>query len=215
MQVDSLYDYAHKYNVTLTDVHVEYFSSFLDFLEEWGSRMNLVGTSDRERILTELILDSIIPVPYLPGAGNMVDLGSGAGFPGLMIKIMKPDINIRLIESNRKKISFLKYVIRTLQLKNITTVNERIETVADFLKDEEINFITSRAMTDLNNLIKLSVPFLKPGGTLIGFLGGEWKSQLKRNESFITENQLMIDNSVIYKLPKKPKERAIVFLKKQ
>ena len=215
MQVDSLYDYAHNYNVALTDAHVEYFSAFLGFLEEWSSRMNLVGTSDRERILTELILDSIIPVPYLPGAGNMVDLGSGAGFPGLMIKIMKPDINIRLIESNRKKISFLKYVIRVLQLKNITTVNERVEKIADFLKDEEINFITSRAMTDLNNLIKLCVPFLTPGVSLIGFLGSKWKSQLKENETFITENRLVVDNSVIYKLPKKSDERAIVFLKKQ
>lgn len=214
MGEDLLFEYANKYGVTLTNSNVEKFSLFLDFLEEWNSKMNLVGTSDRDRIITELVLDSIIPVPYLPSAGNMVDIGSGAGFPGLMIKIMKPGIHVKLIESAGKKVSFLKYVIRALQLKNIIVAHERFETMADFLKDGEISLITSRAMTGLNNLIKSCVSFLHSGGTLICFLGSKWKKELKENESLLEESHLFIDNLMKYKLPEKSTERAVVFLKK-
>jgi len=215
MQIDSLYEYAKKYNVTLTDTHLEKFSSFLGFLTEWNSKMNLIGTSDRDRIIIELLLDSLIPVSYLPSTGNMADIGSGAGFPGLIIKILKPDIKIKLIESNGKKISFLKHIIRSLQLKNITTVNKPIETIVDSLKNEEFDLITSRAMTDLNSLIRLCSSMLMPDGMLIGFLGSQWENELKKNEDSIKENQLFIDNFITYNLPGKSTERSIVLLKKE
>lgn len=214
MKLDLLYEYGNRYGVTLTDSDIEKFSLFLEFLKEWNSKMNLVGTSDKNRIITELILDSIIPVPCLPDSGNMIDIGSGAGFPGLMIKMMKPGISMRLIEANGKKVSFLKYVIRALQLKNVTTVHDRFEAMADSLKEEKVKLITSRAMTDLHNLIELCAPFLNPAGMLICFLGKQWKKELQENEGFIKENNLSIDNSIKYKLPEKSTERAVVFLKK-
>ncbi|MFC1494889.1 16S rRNA (guanine(527)-N(7))-methyltransferase RsmG [Thermodesulfobacteriota bacterium] len=215
MQIDSLCEYADKYNVALTDVHIQKFSLFLGCLEEWNSKMNLVGTSDRDRIITELLLDSLIPAPFLPSAGSMVDIGSGAGFPGVIIKVLKPGISVRLIESSGKKVSFLKYVIRELQLKNVTAINKRVETIVGSLNNEEINLITSRAMTDLHSLIKLCGSILTPGGKLIGFLGSKWKKELEKNEKIIRESNLFIDNSLTYKLPEKSNERAVVFLKKE
>ena len=215
MQIDLLCEFADRYNVALTNVHLEKFSLFLGYLEEWNSKMNLVGTSVRDRIITELLLDSLIPVPFLPSTGNMVDIGSGAGFPGLIIKVLKPGIHVKLIESNRKKVSFLKYAIRDLQLKNINTINKRVEVFIDSLINEEINLITSRAMTDLHSLIKLCGPVLTPGGTLIGFLGSKWKKELDKNKRTIKAHGLFLKDSVKYKLPDKPAERAVVFFKKE
>ena len=213
--MDLLCDHAVKYGVFLTDSHIEKFSSFLKLLEEWNRKMNLTGTSDRARIITELMLDSIIPVPWLPSEGKLVDIGSGAGFPGLMIKILKPGIHIRLIESNRKKVSFLKHAIRVLQLRNATAVNARFEAVSASMKDDTADLITSRAMTDLCRLINLCISFLNPGGTLVCFLGSQWKRELKENENFIKESRLFVDHYMHYTLPEKSNERAVVFLKKE
>ena len=177
--------------------------------------MNLVGTSDRGRILTELLLDSLIPAPFLPPEGRMVVIGSGAGFPGLIIKILKPGLHVRLIESNGKKVSFLKYVIRDLGLKNISTINGRAETVLDSLNDEKINLITSRAMTDLQNLVILCGPILTPGCTLVGFLGSKWKKELDKIKKITLERNLFLKNSVKYQLPEKSTERLIAFLEKE
>lgn len=215
MQLDSLYDYAEEYNVTLTDDHLQKFSLFLDCLEEWDRKMNLVGTSDPDRIIIELLLDSLIPEPLLPSEDNMVDIGSGAGFPGIIIKILKPGLNVRLIESNGKKVSFLKYVIRSLGLKNITTINERVETVFDSLNDEEIKLITSRAMIDLQGLIKLCGTILTRGSVLVAFLGSKWKRELDKNKKLMQEQNFFLKNSVKYKLPEKSNERAVVFLTKR
>jgi 16S rRNA (guanine527-N7)-methyltransferase len=215
MQMDSLREYAYKYNVTLTDDHIQTFSLLLDCLEEWNSKMNLVGTSDRGRIITELLLDSLISVPLLPSEGRMVDIGSGAGFPGLIIKVLKPGIHVRLIESNGKKVSYLKYVIRNLGLTNITTINGRAETILDSLDHGGLNLITSRAMTDLSGLIKLCGSILTPGCTLVSFLGSRWKKELDKNKKLMRELGIFLKNSVKYKLPEKSNKRAIVFLKKE
>lgn len=215
MQIDLLSEYTDKYNVVLTDVHLQKFSLFLDCLEEWNSKMNLVGTSDRGRIITELLLDSLIPVPFLAPEGRMIDIGSGAGFPGLIIKVLKPSLHVRLIESSGKKISFLKYVIRELGLKNITAVNGRAGTVLESLNNEKIILITSRAMTDLKSLIKLCDTSLTPGCTLVGFLGSEWKNELDKNKEVMGEKSLFLKNSIKYKLPGKTTERAVVFLEKK
>ena len=215
MQIDLLCEYANKYNVTLTDVHLQKFSLFLGCLEEWNSKMNLVGMSDHGRIITELLLDSLIPVPFLPSEGRMIDIGSGAGFPGLIIKVLKPALHVRLIESNGKKVSFLKYVIRDLGLKNITAVNGRAGTIIESLNDEKINLITSRAMTDLQSLIILCDTILTPGCNLVGFLGSKWKNELDKNKKIMGEQSLFLKNSIKYKLPQKKTERAVAFLEKK
>jgi 16S rRNA (guanine527-N7)-methyltransferase len=174
-----------------------------------------VGISDRMRIIDELIIDSFIPVPHLPCEGNLVDIGSGAGFPAIIIKIAKPDLKIRLIEANGKKVSFLRYVIHMLKLKDIEPINKRIETLSDEIREWGCDIVTSRAMTSLNDVISLSYPFLKNGGVLVGFLGKNREKELANTRILMDQYNLQMYKTINYTLPGKDTERTIVVLQKR
>jgi 16S rRNA (guanine527-N7)-methyltransferase len=167
------------------------------------------------RIIDELILDSLIPVPYLPCEGNLVDIGSGAGFPAIIIKIAKPNLKIRLIESNGKKVSFLRYVIHVLKLKDVEPVNKRIETLSEEMRLWGCDIVTSRAMTGLVDVIRLSGPFLKKGGVLVGLLGKNREEELTNARILIDQYNLHMHKTINYTLPGKDTERTIVVLRKQ
>ena len=186
----------------------------MDLLIEWNSKINLVGTNDRHRIINELVLDSVVPIPYLPEKGNLVDLGSGAGFPAVIMKILKPGLDIKLVESNGKKVSFLKYAIHSLQLKGIIAINKRIEFLTDKIKEWGCDIVTSRAMANLENIIQLSDPFLSPGAIITGFLGKNGEVGLKNIQGLLVNYHLNIKNSITYNLPEKDAERTIVLLEK-
>jgi 16S rRNA (guanine527-N7)-methyltransferase len=166
------------------------------------------------RIIDELIIDSLIPVSCLPSEGNLVDIGSGAGFPAIIIKIAKPDLRIRLIEANGKKISFLRYVTHLLKLKDINPINKRIETLSEEIREWGCDIVTSRAMTGLNDVIRLSGPFLKKGGFLVGFLGKNREEELANARILIDQYNLHMHKTINYTLPGKDSERTIVVLQK-
>ncbi len=187
----------------------------MDQLIEWNSKINLVGISEKDRIFNELVLDSMVPVPYLPDKGRLIDLGSGAGFPAVIIKILKPDLDVILVESNGKKISFLKYAIHTLKLTAIRTINTRIETITEDIKALGCDIVTSRAMTSLENIIRISDPFLKSGGTIIGFLGRDGVKELKNIRELLFEHNLGLKDSITYRLPGKKAERTTVIIQKE
>lgn len=186
----------------------------MDILIEWNGKINLIGTSDRRRIIHELLLDSVIPVPYLPEKGNLVDLGSGAGFPALIIKILKPGLKVKLIESNGKKVSFLKYAIHSLQLKGITAINKRIEALTEDIKTWGCDVVTSRAMTSLEKVIRLSDLFLSPDGIIIGFLGKNGDQELDDIRDIFLSHNLALKRTITYHLPEKESERTTVLLQK-
>ena len=187
---------------------------FLEVLLEWNSKMNLVGVSGKTRIVNELILDSMIPVPCLPEKGNMVDFGSGAGFPAMILKILKPGLDMRLIESNGKKCNFLKHAIRSLKLKGISPVNDRIESVSDSLKAWGCEIVTSRAMASLEKVVDLSYPLIEPGGIIVGFLGKSGKEEIEKNQGFILKYNLKLVKSISYNLPGAESGRTTVILQK-
>jgi 16S rRNA (guanine527-N7)-methyltransferase len=143
-----------------------------------------------------------------------VDIGSGAGFPAIIIKIAKPDLKIRLIESNGKKVSFLRYVIHLLKLKEIEPINKRIEILSDEIREWGCDIVTSRAMAGLNDIIRLSDHFLKKGGFLVGFLGKNREEELANARFLMDQYNMNIHKPINYTLPGKDAERAIIILQK-
>ena len=209
-----LHNRAAQFGISLTEDHIESLCLFIDLLVEWNSKINLTGTSDRSRIINELLLDSLVPVPYLPEKGKLVDLGSGAGFPALIIKILKPGLEVKLLESNGKKVSFLKYAIHSLHLKGITAINKRIELVTEETKTWGCNIVTSRAMASLETIIRLSETFLSPGGLIVGFLGKDGDKELKNIQEIFLKYNMQLQDSITYQLPEKESERTTVLIKK-
>ncbi len=123
----SLHSKALDYGISLTEHQLSLFQIYLDELWDWNHRINLTGLSTRERIIIELFLDSLIPAPFLPENGRMFDVGSGAGLPGVPLKIFRPHLEVHLLEANSKRVSFLKQVIRLLSLRKIEVMKGRIE----------------------------------------------------------------------------------------
>ena len=177
--------------------------------------MNLTGISDRGRIVLELLLDSLIPVPLIPEKGMMLDAGSGAGFPGIPLKICRPHQKTVLVEANSKKVSFLKQVIRLLKLDHIQVLHGRIEGHGKDLIEGGYHLVTARAMAPLDKTIQWCSPFLSSGGMLICYLGGEAREKMERHRKMIEDCSLLIHQSISYSLPHRQVNRTLVIFKKK
>ena len=188
---------------------------FLDELEEWSKKFNLTGLASRQSIINELLIDSMMPTSFMPGNGNLLDIGSGAGFPAIPIKICKPSLQCQLMEPNSKKISFLKQIIRLAELEKIDVIKGRIEDEEGLLHPEGYDVITSRGLAPLPQFLTWGAPHLTPGGLIVAFLGSQSKEALKKSADVIRKNNLFLFKSISYSLSGKSSERNLLILKRR
>ena len=118
-------------NISLTNEQVKNFCTYYSLLTEWNQKINLTTIIEEDEVIEKHFLDSVVSIGLLPKNASVIDLGSGAGFPGIPLKILREDLNITLVDSVNKKINFLNEVIKNLNLKNITAVHTRIEDLAN------------------------------------------------------------------------------------
>lgn len=189
--------------------------TFVKELNSWNKRINLTGLPSTKRILDELVADSLMPLPYFPATGICLDVGSGAGFPAIPLKICRPTLKFFLVEPNSKKGSFLKHIIRTCRLQQIEIIRERIEKPSRPFSFTKVDVITSRAMAPLPKLITWCTPFLAPGGLMVAFLGKEADEILEKSKSLMEEKDLIIHDSRPYTLKERRSERHLLVLKKR
>jgi len=146
-------------------------------LLHWTRKINLTTITDPYEIGVKHFLDSIAPVPMIPRGVSILDIGSGGGFPGIPLKILIPSLTVTLIDASRKKVSFLKHVIRTLQLENIDAFHIRAEDLANSPPENSDPFnrpfdvIISRALAALDKFITLALPLLAKDGVIIALKG--------------------------------------------
>jgi 16S rRNA (guanine527-N7)-methyltransferase len=187
---------------------------FLDELELWNRKINLTGLSSRQKIVDELLTDSLLPTPFLPDEGNYLDVGSGAGFPAIPIKIFKPRLNCQLIEPNSKKVHFLKQVIRLARLNQIEVVEGRMEEGGGVFLTKGYDVITSRAFAPLPRFLTLCAPHLSLEGFIVAFLGGQGEAAIRESEAIIDRYRLFPFKRISYVLPGKPGKREVLILKR-
>ncbi len=209
-------------NVCFSEIEIDFSSGqeqllriFVKELLAWNKHTNLTGLSSTQAIMDELVADSLMPIPYLPDTGRCLDVGSGAGFPAIPLKICKPDITFFLMEPNLKKGSFLKQIIRLCGLKGIEIIRDRMETCLDPSPFTQYDMITSRAMAPLPKLIGWCIPYLAPGGLMIAFLGNQFEEILTESEPLLKEKGLLVHDSKPYSLRGKDLKRNLLILKKQ
>jgi 16S rRNA (guanine527-N7)-methyltransferase len=198
----------------LSEEHLRLFDLYLNELIEWNSRMNLTGVKERSRMMLELFLDSLVAVPNLYCSGRMLDVGSGAGFPAIVIKILLPELRLHLVESNSKKANFIKQVIRLLRLSDVEVINKRIEEVRIEFCHDGFDVITSRAMTNLKQLVNWCSDLLSQKGMLVYYSGSMADQKLKETEILLKDQHLSLDRVIPYYLPGMKTERNIVVLKR-
>ena len=143
---------------------ISQFKVYLDLLVKWNQKINLTSEKAPQKILERHIFDSLQYARALSFKDEIADIGSGAGFPGIPLKIIYPDLKIVLIEGQRKRFSFLESAILKLGLEGIRVINERAEKMLPSVFVEAVIF---RAVSDINNCLALAAPFLKIGGEVM------------------------------------------------
>jgi 16S rRNA (guanine527-N7)-methyltransferase len=211
---DSLRSWAQELDIEISEPQVDLLSIYLDELWDWNKKVNLTGLPSLEAVTGELVLDSLVAASLLPETGSLLDIGSGAGFPAIPLKIHKPLLDVHLFEANRKKTGFLKHVIRLMQLSGIDVLHGRIETDHFLLKKEGYDAITARAVSALPLTLKWSAPHLKEGGLILNYQGSEFEEALIESAQVMNEHKIRLDSALPYRLPGKNTTRSILIFRK-
>lgn len=191
--------------------------AFLGELTVWNAKMNLTARGATAEDLRKHVLDSLTLLPYLdpPGAA-VIDIGSGAGFPGIPVKIARPSLRMHLLEASRKKSSFLKHVIRLLHLPEVQVIHNRVE---DALQEEKyrqrFDAVISRAAFSLSQLVGLGASFLRSGGTVIAMKGFPIDDELAAAERLAAATAMMPAVCHHLVLPLTGTPRTIVIYRKK
>ncbi|MDA8125011.1 MAG: 16S rRNA (guanine(527)-N(7))-methyltransferase RsmG [Deltaproteobacteria bacterium] len=171
---------AAEIGLTLDPAALDLFSAYQRELLLWNQRINLVSDKSSREIVIRHFLDSLTVVPWIARPEGMaIDLGSGAGFPGIPLQIALPQLQMTLVESSRKKSSFLQHIVRTLGLSQITVIRERVEAlIGEKSCAGSFDTVVSRAAFKLPELIRTAAFFLKPGGLLIAMKGPDPQEEM-------------------------------------
>jgi 16S rRNA (guanine527-N7)-methyltransferase len=169
---DLLIEGAKTFGIHLDKKAIEAFDFYLRELLKWNQKMNLTAIRSERGIVLKHFLDSLSVHPYLPEYSPILDIGSGAGFPGIPLKITRPNLEMTLIDSVRKKVDFQRHIIRMLGLKGVEAVHGRVQDKGILQSlGGRFHVTLSRAFSDLRTLLILSFPFLKERGWAIAMKG--------------------------------------------
>jgi len=169
---DLLVEGAKTFGIDLDEKAIQAFETYLKELLKWNQKINLTAIRSEKGILLKHFLDSLSVHPYLPKHSSILDIGSGAGFPGIPLRIVQPTLEITLIDSTRKKVDFQRHIIRMLGLKKTEAIHGRVEDrgILQSLRGR-FDITLSRAFSNLRTFLFLSYPFLKQKGTVIAMKG--------------------------------------------
>jgi 16S rRNA (guanine527-N7)-methyltransferase len=163
---------ASEAGVRLEPIHLELMGRHAQALLEWNRTTNLTAITDPVEMAVKHFLDAIIPSPHIPSEGPLLDIGTGGGFPGIPLKILRPDQPMTLIDGARRKINFVKHVLRSLGLKKIEAIQTRAELMAGRPENQgRFQAVIGRAVSDLPAMVRLAHPFLSSQGKLFLFQG--------------------------------------------
>ncbi len=212
---DNLLPWAESSGIPLSCAQREKLRLFVKELWTWQGKMNLVGVTTKNRVISELLMDSLVPLPYLPETGRLLDLGSGGGFPAIPLKICLPAVHFQLLEPVNRKSVFLRHIIRLLELDRIGVLSERIEESGDRLTLCGYDTITARAVSSLHQTLEWCLPYLALGGELVTFQGCSWKKVLEESSGIMKKKGLVVSRTLPYRLPGKNAKRTILFFSKK
>jgi 16S rRNA (guanine527-N7)-methyltransferase len=153
------------------------FGVYLQELQTWNARVNLTGLKSPRDMVIKHFLDSLAVLPFLEDAASLADLGSGAGFPGLVLKLARPDLALTLVESRGKKAAFLEYLVALWQLPRVEIIQAHLTPKLAREWGPRFSMVTSRATFSLKRFLELAAPLLLPGGRALALKGPELPSQ--------------------------------------
>lgn len=214
MNREEFIEETKKLGINITEEVMNKFDIYINFLIEYNEHTNLTAIKDYKSILLKHFFDSLMLEHYFDfkNTKRILDIGTGAGFPGMILAIMHPEVEVTLLDSNNKKLKFLELLAEKINIKNIKTVHERAEDYINYER-QKFDVVTSRAVSDLEILSELSIPFLKIGGYFIP-LKGKIDDELNRSKEIIKLLGGNIKNIFNYELIKENSTRNIILIEK-
>ena len=210
-----LIEKAKKVNIEIDDKKEEQFYNYMKLLLEWNEKINLTAITEQNDIILKHFIDSITINKYIEQSNSIIDIGTGAGFPGIPLKIMNQNKKITLVDSLNKRINFLNEVCREISLENIQCIHARAEELASDLEyRENYETVVSRAVARLNVLIEYMLPFVKKGGLCICMKGPNIDRELEEAKNAIKVLGGKIKSVESFFLPDSDIERNVIIIEK-
>lgn len=203
--------------ITLTETQVKQFKEYFHLLVEWNEKMNLTAITDVQGVYLKHFYDSIMPLWHvqLEQDAHLCDVGAGAGFPSIPMKIIRPDLHITIIDSLNKRIHFLNHLSQALQLENVQAIHARAEEAGqDPTLRGKFDYVTARAVASLNVLCEFCLPFIKKGGYFIALKGHQADHEIEAATNAIKILGAKFESQALEKLPLEESDRAIISIRK-
>ena len=214
MKIEEFIQELAKLNIKINNQQINQLDKYYKLLIEWNKVMNLTGITEKEAVYLKHFYDSltILKVIDLNTVENLCDVGTGAGFPGIVLKILFPNLKITLIDSLNKRINFLNNVISELNLNNIATIHCRIEEYG-LQNREKFNAVVARAVAQLNVLLEYCLPITKVNGYFIA-MKGTCNEEIENSKNALTKLKSHIETCEIFNLPIENSKRTIIKIQK-
>ena len=205
-------------NLELSDMQQNQFMDYFDMLIETNKVMNLTSITDEDEVMVKHFIDSLLIVKSmdLTKIESLIDVGTGAGFPGIPIKIMFPHIKVTLLDSLNKRLKFLNDVIDKLELKDISTIHGRAEDLGHKSEyRENYDLCVSRAVANLSTLSEYCIPFIKVNGIFASYKASESNEETNEAKKAINVLGAKIEKEETFELPCSDMDRKIVLIRKE
>ena len=207
--------HAKTLHIEPSPLQIEQLGTYVSELLRWNEKMNLTAAKGPDQVLLSHVLDSLIPVAYLSGVSRLMDVGPGGGFPGIPIKILRPELFVVLVEARRKKAAFNQHVVARLDLRGIEVIWARLgdEEVKRKFADTPFDAVITRAAFSGARILEFGLPVLRPGGTILLMKGAMGLRQLDELKEEATKQGLGSVQVAPYRLPGSNLQRNLVLIR--
>lgn len=217
--MDNLKTLLEKENINIDQEKEKKFELYRNLILQWNEKINLTRILDQEQMNVKHFLDCLLLVKtdLFNLDASVLDVGTGAGFPSIPLKIYNEKLNITMLDSLNKRIKFLQLVIENLNFKNITALHARAEEISRLPKyREQFDIVVSRAVASLSLLLELTIPFVKKDGLFIAMKGPQYKEELEQSTNAFKQLGIKLEKIVNFKINYKDEilDRYILIIKK-
>ncbi len=208
-----LYLSAKKIGLELNDEQLELFLVYLRELKFWNKKINLTSIDDDKEIIIKHFVDSLTVYKFIEPTSKVIDIGTGAGFPGIPLAIVLKSCRFTLVDSVDKKIAFIRHIVRLLSLQNVVCKSVRIEDPQNYIPRRSFHYVLSRAFGTIAETVRVSIPYLVTDGRIVMMKGVKGVEELESAKGYLFSKGISVESVDEFELPFSRYKRVLIVLK--